>query len=165
MKKSAFAFALLLAGAAHAQHHSPYSGQHDRAIKALSDDESKQYLAGAGMGYARAAELNGFPGPMHVLELADQLGLSAAQREATQRLMEKHKAEARAIGAKRVASEKALDDLFRSRAVDQAQLAEAVLASSRIEGEYRLSHLDTHRQMRALLTDQQVALYSKLRGY
>jgi len=65
-----------------AQDHHPYAGQHERSVKALSDDEIKQYLAGAGMGYAKAAELNGYPGPMHVLELADKLALSAEQRDA-----------------------------------------------------------------------------------
>ena len=76
---------------AHAQH-SPYGGEERREIKALSADEVDQYLAGAGMGYARAAELNRFPGPMHVLDLGDQLALSAEQRESAQRLMERHKA-------------------------------------------------------------------------
>ena len=157
--------AMLGAGSAGAQGHNPYAGQHERPIKALSEDDTRQYLAGAGMGYARAAELNGYPGPMHVLDLGDKLGLSEAQRGATQRLMETHKAEARAIGAKRVAAEKSLDDLFSSRAMDSQCLAEAVRTASQLEGEYRLSHLDTHRQMRALLSEQQVAQYGVLRGY
>jgi hypothetical protein len=156
---------LFAAGTAFAQHHGGYAGQQDRAIKALSEDETRQYLAGAGMGYARAAELNGFPGPMHVLELADKLGLSADQRAATQKLMDAHKAEARAIGAKRVAAEKSLDELFKSGGVDQQRLAEAVRMTAQIEGEYRLSHLDTHRLMRAMLSEHQVAQYNVLRGY
>lgn len=77
-------FAALLAALvtciAHAQH-SPYSGHERRDIKALSAEEVEQYLSGAGMGYAQAAELNRFPGPMHVLELSDRLALSAEQRE------------------------------------------------------------------------------------
>ena len=160
-----FLAGLLACGAAAAQHHGSYAGQQDRAIKALSDEETKQYLAGAGMGYARAAELNGYPGPMHVLELADKLSLTPEQRAATQRLMESHKAEARAIGAKRVAAEKSLDELFRSGRADAKQVSEAVRAASQIEGEYRLTHLDTHLKMRALLSDHQVAQYSVLRGY
>ena len=32
--------------------------------------------AGRGMGLALAAELNGYPGPAHVLELADKLDLA-----------------------------------------------------------------------------------------
>lgn len=43
-------------------------------LQALTPEEVEQYRAGAGMGYAKAAELNHFPGPMHVLELAGPLG-------------------------------------------------------------------------------------------
>src|SRR5687767_11125254 len=52
---------------------SPYVGQEDRAIKALDAKDVDGLLAGSGMGYAKAAELNGYPGPMHVLELAEKL--------------------------------------------------------------------------------------------
>ena len=136
-----------------------------RASIALSPEEIEQYRAGAGMGYAKAAELNHFPGPMHVLELAGSLGLSAEQRAATERLMQAHKAEARALGAKLVAAEQALEQLFRSGAVSHAQLANAVGEASRLHGEYRLSHLETHRRMRALLNEDQVKRYDTLRGY
>jgi Spy/CpxP family protein refolding chaperone len=158
----AFAFA---PGAIWAQAHSPYAGQHERPIKALSEDEVRQYLAGAGMGYARAAELNGYPGPMHVLELADQLGLSREQREATRKLMESHKAQARALGARRVEAEKALDALFRGKQIDEAALARGVREVALADGDYRLSHLETHRRMVNVLTDEQVAKYNALRGY
>jgi len=163
--KTIFTFcALALALPAAAQHHG-YVGEQSRDIKALSADEVKQYLSGAGMGYAKAAELNRFPGPMHVLELADKLALSAAQRSATQALMDAHKAEARAIGAKLVEAERRLEHLFRSGNVAPAVLAEAVKQAAALEGEYRLSHLETHRRMRALLTEEQVERYAKLRGY
>jgi Spy/CpxP family protein refolding chaperone len=150
---------------ANAQHPQPYVGQQDRAIKALSEDETRQYLAGAGMGYAKAAELNGYPGPMHVLELADKLALNAEQRDATRKLMESHKVEAKALGAKRVAAEKRLDSLFRAGNIDAPALADAVRSTASIEGEYRLSHLETHRRMRALLTEEQIRRYNELRGY
>ena len=124
--------------------------------------EFEQYRAGAGMGYARAAH---FPGPMHVLELADKLALSAEQRSATKRLMDTHKAEARAIGTKLVEAEQALEALFKSGRVDPGALADATHAAARLQGEYRLSHLETHRRMRALLSAEQVAQYDRLRGY
>src|SRR5712692_7148759 len=38
-------------------------GQEGRAIKSLSAEETADLLAGRGMGAARAAELNHFPGP------------------------------------------------------------------------------------------------------
>jgi ketosteroid isomerase-like protein/Spy/CpxP family protein refolding chaperone len=152
------------AGAALAQHR-PYAGQHERDIKALSAEAVKQYLDGAGMGYAKPAELNQHPGPAHALELAEPLGLTPEQRAATKRLMDAHRAEARATGAKLVESERALEALFRTGNVDQGQLAEAVRRAADLQGEYRLSHLETHRRLRPILTDEQVARYDQLRGY
>ena len=59
-----------------AQTTSPYAGQEQRAIKALSDEEIRDLLDARGMGLAKAAELNSYPGPLHVLQLANELGLS-----------------------------------------------------------------------------------------
>jgi len=158
------ALAALVPGLALAQH-SAHSGQEDWQIKALSDDDIKQYRSGAGMGYARAAELNAFPGPMHVLELADQLVLSPEQRSATTRLMDAHKTEARAIGARLVEAERTLDRLFAGARLDQPGLASQVRTVAALYGEYRLSHLETHQRMRAILTPEQVCRYGELRGY
>ena len=58
-------------GAALGEHPlSPYAGQQTRAIKALSPEDLAGLLNGEGRGMAKAAELNGYPGPVHVLELA-----------------------------------------------------------------------------------------------
>ena len=82
MKILVAAVIALFAGAALAQHHqhkhgsSPYAGMQSRAVKALTDQQIADLRAGRGMGLALAAELNGYPGPMHVLELADRLSLS-----------------------------------------------------------------------------------------
>jgi heavy-metal resistance protein len=163
-----FLATVVLTGTAHAQHqpqHQPYAGQHDREIKALSAEEVNQYLAGAGMGYAKSAELNHYPGPGHALELADKLGLSAEQRAAVKTLAAEHHAQARAIGAKLIESERSLEQLFRSGRVDEAALAGAVRAAAQLQGDYRLSHLETHRRTRALFTEEQIARYDALRGY
>lgn len=156
---------LLLAAMPALAQHQPYAGQQAREVKSLSAEEVEQYLAGAGMGYAKPAELSSYPGPMHVLELADKLVLTPEQGKRTQALMDAHKAEARAIGAKRVEAERALDALFAKRTMDEGALGRAVRAAAALEGEYRLSHLETHRRMRALLTEEQVARYNHLRGY
>lgn len=164
MRRAIIASLLLFAGSALAQHQ-PYAGQQERDIKALSPDEVKQYLSGAGMGYAKPAELNRFPGPMHVLELAEKLELTPDQRVRAKSLMDAHKAEARAIGAKRVDAERAIEMLFRSGSVDDATLATSVREAAVLEGEYRLAHLETHRRTRELLSDEQVGRYVRLRGY
>ena len=71
-----------------AQHHghgggtaSPYASLVDREIKALSAEQLANLREGRGMGLSLPAELNGYPGPKHVLELADGLGLTPAQRQ------------------------------------------------------------------------------------
>lgn len=163
--KHLFTAALICLPALALAQHSNYAGQHTRDVKALSPQEIKQYLAGAGMGYARAAELNRYPGPMHVLELADRLALTPEQRAATEKLMATHKAEARAIGTKLVEAERALDQLFAKAAADEAVLGEQVRQVAAIQGDYRLSHLETHRRMRALLSEEQINRYVQLRGY
>jgi hypothetical protein len=162
-RSMAGAFLLLSTCAALAQQ--PYAGEHARGIKALSAEEVHQYLSGAGMGFAKAAELNHFPGPMHVLELADRLALNASQLSQTKQLMDAHKIEARGLGADVVRAEQALDALFANRQVPQASLAEAVRHAALAQAAYRLAHLETHRRMRAVLTDEQVARYDTLRGY
>jgi hypothetical protein len=58
----------------------PYSGQQTRSIKALSSEDIAALLKGEGMGMAKAAELNGYPGPVHVLTLAKELKLTESQR-------------------------------------------------------------------------------------
>ena len=164
MKALATAILVGLALPSWAQHEG-YAGQQGREIKALSAEEVSQYLAGAGMGFAKSAELNHYPGPMHALELADRLGLTGEQREATRKLMETHKAEARALGGKVVAAEQALDALFRKPQIVPSALADAIAAAASAQGAYRLSHLETHRRMRALLIDEQVHRYDRARGY
>jgi Spy/CpxP family protein refolding chaperone len=150
---------------ANAQHAQPYAGQEMRDIKALSDQEVSQYLSGAGMGYAKAAELNGFPGPMHVLEWASALDLSSDQQVAIRQLMERHKAQARQAGLKVVEAERGIEALFRSGHVEGDVLAARVAEAARAQGDYRLTHLETHRRALALLTPAQLAKYSELRGY
>ena len=80
--------ALLLASAVAAIAQTPYAGMQSRPIKALSEQQVADLGAGRGMGLALVAELNGYPGPLHVLELADKLSLSKDQRADMQRLFE-----------------------------------------------------------------------------
>lgn len=143
----------------------PYAGQQSRPIKALAEREVRDYLSGAGMGFARAAELNGFPGPMHVLELGDALGLNTQQRADTQALFDTHKSEARTIGAQLVTAERELDALFAAGVVSERVLAEQMDKVAQLHGRYRLSHLETHRRMHALLNEGQIRRYAELRGY
>lgn len=148
-----------------AHHASPYAGQQTREIKALSPTQTTDLLAGKGMELAKAAELNGYPGPMHTLELATQLDLSAEQKQASETLMNRHKAQARDLGAQLVEAERALDQAFASRQIDAARLTAHTERIGRLQALLRKSHLETHLQQTALLTPEQIARYAQLRGY
>ena len=118
------ALSCALASLAQATSPAPYAGQQTREIKALSGDEQADLLAGKGMGLAKAAELNGYPGPAHVLELAGDLALSAEQRARTQAVWQAMDARARALGQQVVDAERELDALFASKQVTRERLGE-----------------------------------------
>jgi Spy/CpxP family protein refolding chaperone len=155
----------LIAAHAAAADTSPYAGEQQRAIKALSQSEIEDLRAGRGMGLAKAAELNGFPGPAHVLELADRLGLTPAQRAATETLVERMKADAQRIGADLIAAEQALDRAFAARRIDESALQAKLSAIAALQGELRYVHLRTHLAQAAILTPEQIRHYDVLRGY
>src|SRR5918993_5796993 len=111
---------LLSAGAALAETApapQPYAGLQSRAVKALSEQEIADLRAGRGMGLALPAELNGYPGPLHVLELADALRLTDAQRSRAETLLEEMKAETIPLGERIIAEETALDRLFADQTI------------------------------------------------
>jgi len=148
-----------------AQTVSPYSGQEQRTIKALSDDEIRDLLEGRGMGLAKAAELNSYPGPLHVLQLADQLGLSDAQRTATDSLYANMRERALSIGRQIIEAERALDRAFADGRIEPAMLRSQVNAIAILQGDLRAVHLETHLAQRSLLTSEQIGRYDVLRGY
>jgi Spy/CpxP family protein refolding chaperone len=156
--------ALLAAPAAHADT-SPYADQQGRTIKALAPAEIDDLRAGRGMGLAKAAELNSFPGPMHVLEFADRLNLSAEQRARTEALVRDMRADAQRIGAALIAAEQALDRAFAERRIDDAALHAQLTQIAALQGELRYVHLRTHLAQTAILTPEQVKQYDVLRGY
>jgi Spy/CpxP family protein refolding chaperone len=143
----------------------PYAGMQARAIKALSAEQIADLKAGRGMSLALAAELNGYPGPRHVLELGDQLGLSDQQRADVQRLFDAMTAEAIPLGEKLIAGEAELDALFARRAVMATSLGAATAAIGAIQAELRNTHLKYHLLTYELLTAAQKQRYSELRGY
>ncbi|MBE7370103.1 Spy/CpxP family protein refolding chaperone [Ramlibacter pallidus] len=153
------------AHAAHAAPASPYAGLQSREIKALSAEEAQGLREGHGLRYALAAELNGYPGPLHVLEHAEALRLSPGQRTATEALMRAHRGEARELGARAIEAERRLDQAFAQRTVDAASLAQLTGQIGELQAQLRAAHLRTHLQQTALLTPQQVARYQQLRGY
>jgi Spy/CpxP family protein refolding chaperone len=147
----------------HAQ--TPYAGMQGRSIKALSDQQIADLNAGRGMGLALAAELNGYPGPSHVLELADKLDLTADQRAGMQRLFDAMKDEAMPLGSKLIEQEAELDRQFASRTVTPDSLKASTAAVAATQGMLRETHLKYHLSTGSILTQAQMTKYAELRGY
>lgn len=165
-QRIALGFALsILAGAAAADTASPYAGQQTRAIKALSPEDIAGLRAGDGMAMAKAAELNRYPGPRHVLDLAAPLGLSAQQRTDSEAIQATMRESAAAIGAEAIEREAELDRLFAEGKAEPAAVARLTAAIGALQAELRAVHLNAHIAQRAILSTEQIARYDMLRGY
>ncbi len=143
----------------------PYKGLQTRDIKALSPKRIGDLLDGQGLSYALAAELNGLPGPRHVLDLADEIALSKAQRMKIRAIFVDMQATARAIGAKIVAHERALDTAFAKRDISPEHLSDLTHRIAVLDGRLRANHLSAHLQTDPILTAHQKRIYANVRGY
>jgi hypothetical protein len=153
----------LLAAPAAAQH--DHAGGAKSGIAALTAEQMHGLMTGEGLGMALAAELNRYPGPKHVLELADSLAISTEQRQAVDRIRAGMLARAIELGPQIVALERELDALFaggRAASTDVATLTERI---GTLSGRLRAVHLEAHVATRALLTPAQIETYDRLRGH
>jgi hypothetical protein len=164
------ALATLLAGvsAAHAQHHghghtgaAPSEG-HLRA-QACADEFEAVVRDGRGFGMAFVADQEGYPGPLHVLELKDRLRLDAAQEARVRTLLHAMFDEARPKGARLLEAEARLRRLFAGGSADASAVRRAVAEVEQARAELRLVHLLAHLETRALLTEAQRRAYHEAR--
>jgi hypothetical protein len=150
---------------ASAQGQQPYAGLEARPIKALSEQEIADLRAGRGMGLALAAELNGYPGPVHVIELAAPLGLSDTQRAKVQELLDAMTAETVPLGQRLIALEGELDRGFADKTITEPVLAATMQSIGSTRATLRTAHLKYHLATVKVLTQAQVEHYAVLRGY
>src|SRR5207244_3842400 len=91
-----------------AQHAHGGAGGHAEghlAAQACASEFEKVVGEGRGFGLAFAADQNGYPGPMHVLELKDRLKLSADQEAKARELMDAMFTESRPKSARLLEAE------------------------------------------------------------
>lgn len=144
---------------------SPYAGQQTRDIKALAPEDIEAYLSGKGMGLAKAAELNGYPGPAHVLAMATELDLSPDQQQRTEALFTSMEARATDLGHALIEQERELDEQFASKKATPESVAAILQRIGDLQARVRGAHLKAHLAQFEILTPSQVAKYQELRGY
>ena len=145
--------------------HQPYKGFEARDISSLSESDIADLQSGAGWGLALPAELNGFPGPAHVLELQDKLNLTPNQLTEMQGIYDAMKVEAIAVGNTLIAAERALDQGFKSGELTATTLRALIDTAEAARADLRYIHLSRHLLSVGILSREQSATYSELRGY
>jgi hypothetical protein len=147
---------------------SPYSGEELRDVKSLSDSDIQSLLNGTGEafgGIAKLAELNGYPGPRHVLDITSDLKLTDNQKVEIEMIYESMSRKAKAIGAKIIAIERDMDKAFANKTITEQGLKLLINNSADLYGQIRFVHLSAHIDTVRVLTAEQVQMYNKIRGY
>lgn len=144
---------------------SDYAGLERRDIKAFSDQEIKGLMAGEGVGLALPAELNHYPGPRHVLDMAERLKITSSQEQAIRQSYDRMHQQAVALGRKLIDLEQHLDRGFASSTMNAATLKRVTSEIATVRGTLRAVHLEAHLETRAILSQEQIEAYDRLRGY
>jgi hypothetical protein len=147
---------------------SPYSGQEVRDIKSLSDNDIQLLQNGTGEafgGIAKLAELNGYPGPRHVLDMASELQLTDTQRMGIEMIYQNMSIKARSIGAAIIAIEQDMDTAFNNKIITKENLKLMLDKSADLYGQLRFVHISAHLDTIQILTPGQIQMYNEMRGY
>ena len=158
-------FALVAAqSTSHGSHgaESSASPAHRRMHAAL--EERKGVISrGLGAGLAFPADQNGYPGPLHVLELKDVLKLTAQQERQVEALQTAMFTASRPASSRLLEAEARLRRLFADARADEPGVRSAVAETEHAWTELRLVHLFAHLETRAVLTEEQRRLYQEAR--
>ncbi len=144
---------------------SPYVPQMGSAIRGLSQQEVEDLRDGHGAGFARMGEMNGYPGPIHALELRDKLGLTDPQVKQVEDLRDATIATAKQLGEQILEREARLSAGFARRKISEGDMKAQVSEVAELYGRLRAAHLRAHMAMLGILSSSQIAHYNMLRGY
>jgi Spy/CpxP family protein refolding chaperone len=144
---------------------SKYVGQEKREIKSLSESDIEELENGKGWGFAKAAELNGVPGPIHLLEMKKEIKLSSEQIQKIQALYQKMRKQAIPLGQELIELERRLNNHFANRTITENLLHELLGEIVQVRKKLRYAHLSAHLNTPDILTPEQITLYNELRGY
>lgn len=146
-------------------HTSGYAGQEKRPIKSLSENDIAELRAGSGWGLAKTAELNGVPGPRHLLEMKEQIDLSSDQIKSIEKLFNEMNSAAVELGAELIEKERLLELRFQNNIPDAAELDSLIKDIGQTRSSLRFAHLSAHLKTPDILSDHQITKYNQLRGY
>ncbi len=144
---------------------SKYVGEEYRAIKSLSEEDIQELEKGGGWGLAKAAELNGVPGPAHLLEMKEDIALTPEQVRKIEALYETMRQQAIQLGTELIELERQLNSHFAQRTIREDSLRDLLEKIGKTRIRLRYVHLATHLKTPDILTPEQITRYNTLRGY
>jgi len=134
-------------------------------LPALPEETMAAYLDGRAMWMDSAAELNHYPGPRRVLELATVLGLSADQRQAVTAIQDESRQQAIDVGRQLIALEQRLNRIFAWGQASEDNILQTVTDIGTLQAKLRMTHLLASIRTRELLSRDQIDHYDLLQGY
>lgn len=161
----AFFTPLASASEGHGNHASPYTGLKDQPIKSLSSEDIAELRRGGGWGLAKAAELNGVPGPLHLLDMKNEISLTPDQVEAITGVFASMRTSAIVEGEKLIALESELEQGFQNRTITVEALKQLLGEIAQVRSALRYVHLSAHLETPGILEPEQIENYNRLRGY
>ena len=153
----------LLAGLLQGSAASPPTQAGQASHHACLEEERQAIERGQGFGMALVADRNGYPGPRHILDMKDELELSAEQVRNVERLFEKMHTRALALGKELLAKEGELDRLFADGVSDEAPVRRLLAEIAALRAELRWVHISAHLEARGVLTSEQRHAYHAAR--
>ena len=147
---------------------SKYIGQENEIIKSLSSEDIESLETGTGDAFGsmtKLAELNGHPGPRHILDLGKELGLTTVEKEYIIIIYNDMKREALISGQEILQIEKTANKLFANKSISDSELQRLIIKSAENYGKLRYIHLTTHLKIMDILSQEQIILYNTLRDY
>ena len=162
---SLFALTATWALAQHDHTMSPYAHTQSAEVATLTPDEVRELRNGEGMGLARPAELNSFPGPRHLLDLKADLDLTREQIARIEAIHAEMKTGAIAKGEAILQAELHLANLFATGRPTAAETTRMTEHLGIMRGQLQAIHLLAHIKSTRELTAEQIERYDRLRGY
>ena len=146
-------------------HTSKYVGQETQLIKSLTPEDIAELKRGGGWGLAKTAELNGLPGPAHLLEIEKEIRLNDAQVTEIAKIHNRMKNQAIQQGERLIALELELEKHFQNHTINNTILRSSLDAIGETRKELRYIHLSAHLATANILSQEQIEKYNILRGY
>lgn len=133
-------------------------------LSGISEGEKEALLKGSGLGAGMIAMMNGYPGPKHVLEMGDELELTAEQREKIGSLFAERKASFVEMGQELVEKDERLTAMFASGSVNTRDVEKLSVEIGELQGKLRAGHLNAHVLTWEALTPAQRDKLASMQG-